>query len=165
MSSNTPEILGAEAIAHKVQRLAWDLYDRHSKAEQLYVVGIQGNGYWLAQQLVGKLNAISDIKIELMELALDKSDPKPADMQIDLPSSAHVALVDDVLNSGRTLLWAVIKLMEFHPQQLSTTVLVDRSHKRYPVKADIKGLSLSTTLQETVKLNVENGAAVNVCLV
>ena len=128
-------------------------------------MGIQGNGYWLAQQLVAKLNAISDIKIELMELALDKSDPKPADMQIDLPSGAHVALVDDVLNSGRTLLWAVIKLMEFHPQQLSTTVLVDRSHKRYPVKADIKGLSLSTTLQETVKLNVENGAAVNVCLV
>lgn len=165
MSSNTPEILGAEAIAHKVQRLAWELYDRHSKAEQLYVVGIQGNGYWLAQQLVAKLNAISDIKIVLMELALDKSDPKPADMQIDLPSGAHVALVDDVLNSGRTLLWAVIKLMEFHPQQLSTTVLVDRSHKRYPVKADIKGLSLSTTLQETVKLNVENGAAVNVCLV
>ena len=165
MSSNTPEILGAEAIAHKVQRLAWELYDRHSKAEQLYVVGIQGNGYWLAEQLVTKLNAISDIKIELMELALDKSDPKPADMQIDLPSGAHVALVDDVLNSGRTLLWAVIKLMEFHPQQLSTTVLVDRSHKRYPVKADIKGLSLSTTLQETVKLNVENGAAVNVCLV
>jgi pyrimidine operon attenuation protein/uracil phosphoribosyltransferase len=165
MSSNTPEILGAEAIAHKVQRLAWELYDRHSKAEQLYVVGIQGNGYWLAQQLVAKLNAISDMKIELMELALDKSDPKPADMQIDLPSSAHVALVDDVLNSGRTLLWAVIKLMEFHPQQLSTTVLVDRSHKRYPVKADIKGLSLSTTLQETVKLNVENGAAVNVRLV
>ena len=165
MSSNTPEILGAEAIAHKVQRLAWELYDRHSKAEQLYVVGIQGNGYWLAKQLVGKLNAISDIKIELMELALEKSDPKPADMKIDLPSGAHVALVDDVLNSGRTLLWAVIKLMEFHPQQLSTTVLVDRSHKRYPVKADIKGLSLSTTLQETVKLNVENGAAVNVCLV
>ena len=165
MSSNTPEILGAEAIAHKVQRLAWELYDRHSKAEQLYVVGIQGNGYWLAQQLVAKLNAISDMKIELMELALDKSDPKPADMQIDLPSGAHVALVDDVLNSGRTLLWAVIKLMEFHPQQLSTTVLVDRSHKRYPVKDDIKGLSLRTTLQETVKLNVENGAAVNVCLV
>ena len=165
MSSNTPEILGAEAIAHKVQRLAWELYDRHSKAEQLYVVGIQGNGYWLAQQLVAKLNAISDIKIELMELALDKSDPKPADMQIGLPPGAHVALVDDVLNSGRTLLWAVIKLMEFHPQQLSTTVLVDRSHKRYPVKADIKGISLSTTLQEIVKLNVENGAAVNVCLV
>ena len=55
MSSNTPEILGSEDIRHKIQRLAWELYDRHSKAEQLYVVGIQGNGYWLAQQLVSKL--------------------------------------------------------------------------------------------------------------
>jgi len=165
MSSNTQEILGAEAIAHKVQRLAWELYDRHSKARELYVVGIQGNGYWLAKQLVEKLHAISDMKIELFELALDKNDPNPADMSIDLPSGAHLALVDDVLNSGRTLLWAVIKLMEFHPQQLSTTVLVDRSHKRYPVKADMKGLSLSTTLQDMVKLNVSNDAAINVCLV
>ncbi len=86
-------------------------------------------------------------------------------MNISLPTGAHVALVDDVLNSGRTLLWAVIKLMEFHPQELSTTVLVDRSHKRYPVKADIKGLSLSTTLQETVRLIVEDDKAVKVCLI
>ena len=82
-----------------------------------------------------------------------------------LPHSAELALVDDVLNSGRTLLWAVIKLMGFRPQVLSTTVLVDRSHKRYPVKADIKGLSLSTTLQDTVQLNVVGGKAVNVYLV
>ena len=165
MSSNTPEILGSEDIRHKIQRLAWELYDRHSKAEQLYVVGIQGNGYWLAQQLVSKLKSISDINIDLFELSLDKNDPKPSEMTISLPTGAHVALVDDVLNSGRTLLWAVIKLMEFHPQQLSTTVLVNRSHKRYPVKADIKGLSLSTTLQETVRLIVEDDKAVKVCLI
>lgn len=165
MSSNTPEILSSEDIIYKIQRLAWELNDRHSKAEQLYVVGIQGNGYWLAQQLVTKLKSISDIDINLFELALDKNNPNPTDMKISLPTGAHVALVDDVLNSGRTLLWAVIKLMEFHPQQLSTTVLVDRSHKRYPVKADIKGLSLSTTLQETVQLIVEADNAIKVCLV
>ena len=165
MSSNTPEILSSEDIIYKIQRLAWELNDRHSKAEQLYVVGIQGNGYWLAQQLVTKLKSISDIDINLFELALDKNNPNPADIMISLPTGAHVALVDDVLNSGRTLLWAVIKLMEFHPQQLSTTVLVDRSHKRYPVKADIKGLSLSTTLQETVQLIVEADNAIKVCLV
>ena len=102
MSSNTPEILGSEDIRHKIQRLAWELYDRHSKAEQLYVVGIQGNGYWLAQQLVSKLKSISDINIDLFELTLDKNDPKPSEMTISLPTGAHVALVDDVLNSGRT---------------------------------------------------------------
>jgi pyrimidine operon attenuation protein/uracil phosphoribosyltransferase len=95
---------------------------------------------------------------------MDKDNPVLNQMHVDLPEGAELALVDDVLNSGRTLLWAVIKLMNFRPRVLSTTVLVDRSHKRYPVKADVKGLSLSTTLQETVYLNVVGGKAVNVYL-
>ena len=165
MSTKTTQILNAQEIQHKIQRLAWELYDRHSKAEKLYVVGIQENGYWLAEQLVEKLSAISSIEVELVPLVMHKKAPVLNDMHISLPEQAEIALVDDVLNSGRTLLWAVIKLMEFRPQQLSTTVLVDRSHKRYPVKADLKGLSLSTTLQETVRLNIENGLAVNVYLV
>ena len=165
MSVKTTQILNAQEIQHKIQRLAWELYDRHSKAEKLYVVGIQENGYWLAEQLVEKLSAISSIEVELVPLVMHKKAPVLNDMHISLPEQAEIALVDDVLNSGRTLLWAVIKLMEFRPQQLSTTVLVDRSHKRYPVKADLKGISLSTTLQETVRLNIENGLAVNVYLV
>ena len=165
MSTKTTQILDAQEIQHKIQRLAWELYDRHSKADKLYVVGIQENGYWLAEQLVEKLSAISSIEVELVPLVMHKKAPVLNDMHISLPEHAEVALVDDVLNSGRTLLWAVIKLMEFRPQQLSTTVLVDRSHKRYPVKADLKGISLSTTLQETVRLNIEHGLAVNVCLV
>ena len=161
---STTEILGADAIYQKIQRLAWELYDRHSKADELYVVGIKENGYWLAERLVEKLSTISEIKVHLVPLVLDKDTPNPEDMDIQVPEGAHVALVDDVLNSGRTLIWAVIKLMEYRPQQLSTTVLVDRSHKRYPVKADLKGLSLSTTMRETVHLNVENGQAVNIVL-
>ena len=165
MNTKTTQILDAQEIQHKIQRLAWELYDRHSKAEKLYVVGIQENGYWLAQKLVEKLSAISSIEVELVPLVMHKKAPVLNDMHISLPEHAEIALIDDVLNSGRTLLWAVIKLMEFRPQQLSTTVLVDRSHKRYPVKADLKGISLSTTLQETVRLNIEHGLAVNVCLV
>ena len=165
MSTKTTQILNAQEIQHKIQRLAWELYDRHRKAEKLYIVGIQENGYWLAEQLVEKLTAISSIEMVLVPLVMHKKAPVLNDMHISLPEHAEIALVDDVLNSGRTLLWAVIKLMEFRPQQLSTTVLVDRSHKRYPVKADLKGISLSTTLQETVRLNIENGLAVNVYLV
>lgn len=161
----TTQILDANQIQHKIQRLAWELYDRHSKAEKLYIVGIKENGYWLAEQLSSKLQAISNISIELHSLEMDKDAPVLEDINLDFPKGAEIALIDDVLNSGRTLLWAVIKLMEFRPHQLSTTVLVDRSHKRYPVKADLKGLSLSTTLQESVKLNVEDNKAINVVLV
>ena len=162
--SKTTEILNAEEIEFKIQRLAWELYDRHSRAQTLHVVGVQDNGYWLADQLVQRLQQISEIEVHLHELKLDKDAPKPEEMNIELPEGSELALVDDVLNSGRTLLWAVIKLMEFRPRVLSTTVLVDRSHKRYPVKADLKGLSLSTTLQERVHLNVSDGKAINVYL-
>jgi len=161
----TTQILDAGEIQHKIQRLAWELYDRHSKADKLYIVGIKENGYWLAEQLTTKLAAISSITIDLQFIEMDKDTPTLEDIHLNLPENAEVALIDDVLNSGRTLLWAVIKLMEFRPRQLSTTVLVDRSHKRYPVKADLKGLSLSTTLQDSVKLNVEDGQAINVVLV
>ncbi len=162
---STTEILNAEEIQFKIQRLAWELYDRHSHAKTLHVVGIKDNGYWLADQLVTRLREISDIDVTLHAMVMDKDNPVLDEIQIDIPENAELALVDDVLNSGRTLLWAVIKLMSFRPRVLSTTVLVDRSHKRYPVKADVKGLSLSTTLQETVQLNVVGGKAVNVYLV
>ncbi len=160
--SATTEILNATEINAKMERLSWELYDRHSRATELHVVGIKDNGYWLAQYLVKRLSEISDIHVVLHELSFDKALPVPSSVVIDLPAGAEVALVDDVLNSGRTLLNAVIKVMDYSPKVLSTTVLVDRSHKRYPVKADIKGLSLSTTLQERVQLNVVNGAAHNV---
>lgn len=162
---STTEILNAEEIQFKIQRLAWELYDRHCYAKTLHVVGIKDNGYWLAEQLVTRLREISDIDVTLHGMVMDKDNPVLDEIQIDIPENAELALVDDVLNSGRTLLWAVIKLMSFRPRVLSTTVLVDRSHKRYPVKADVKGISLSTTLQETVQLNVVGGKAVNVYLV
>ncbi|MCH1533334.1 MAG: phosphoribosyltransferase [Schleiferiaceae bacterium] len=163
--SNKTEILDAAAIEDKIQRLAWELYDRHHNATDLHVVGIKENGFWLAEQLVERLRKISDITITLHPLVLDKAVPVLEDMVIDLPVGGEFALVDDVLNSGRTLLWAVIKLMSYRPRVLSTTVLVDRSHKRYPVKADLKGLSLSTTLLDSVRLNIVDGEAVNVQLV
>ena len=163
--SNKTEILDAAAIEDKIQRLAWELYDRHHNATDLHVVGIKENGFWLAEQSVERLRKISDITITLHPLVLDKAVPVLEDMVIDLPEGGEFALVDDVLNSGRTLLWAVIKLMSFRPRVLSTTVLVDRSHKRYPVKADLKGLSLSTTLLDSVRLNIVDGEAVNVQLV
>lgn len=163
--SQTTTILNAEQIHHKIERLTWELYDRHSRTERLHVVGIKENGYWLANELVVRLRKISPIEVVLHELVIaDKDNPDPELMNLDLPEGEELALVDDVLNSGRTLLGAVIKLMSFKPKVLSTTVLVDRSHKRFPVKADLKGLSLSTTLQEHVELIVKDGQAHSVIL-
>ena len=108
--SNTTEILNATAIEHKIQRLAWELYDRHHNATDLHVVGIKDNGYWLAEQLVTRLRNISDINITLHALVMEKDAPVLENMAIDLPEGGEFALVDDVLNSGRTLLWTTFSM-------------------------------------------------------
>lgn len=153
------QILDTKAIDRKIDRLAWELYERHSNTEHLYMVGILKNGVWLAQRLKKALEGISGLNITLIEMSIDKDNPEAKDANSDIPEGASIALVDDVLNSGRTLIYAVMRLMRTKPHVLSTTVLVDRNHKRYPVKVDHKGLSLSTTLQERVQLEVNGDSS------
>ena len=65
-----------------------------------------------------------------------------------------LVLVDDVLNSGTTLMYAVKHFLNVPLKQFNTAVLVNRNHKKYPVKADFKGISLSTSLQEHISVEV-----------
>jgi pyrimidine operon attenuation protein/uracil phosphoribosyltransferase len=162
---STTEILNAEEIQFKIQRLAWELYDRHSRAQDPPRYGHQGQWVLVSGPISHSPARNFRYRRHPARARDGQGQPRSGRNAIDLPEGAELALVDDVLNSGRTLLWAVIKLMSFRPRVLSTTVLVDRSHKRYPVKADVKGISLSTTLQETVQFNVVGGKAVNVYLV
>ena len=92
-------------------------------------------------------------------LSFDKDNPLE-DQPILEPSildfkNANVVLVDDVLKSGSTLIYGVRFFLNFPIKVMKTVVLVDRNHKRYPVKADFKGLSLSTSLQEHVNVFIE----------
>ena len=66
-----------------------------------------------------------------------------------------VLLVDDVLHSGTTLIYGVKHFLDVPLKQFKTAVLVDRNHKKYPVKADFKGISLSTSLSENVEVIFE----------
>ena len=71
-----------------------------------------------------------------------------------------MVLVDDVLNSGTTLIYAVRHFLEVPLKKFKTAVLIDRNHKKYPVKADFKGISLSTSLQEHVQVVFENETSI-----
>ena len=71
-----------------------------------------------------------------------------------------MVIVDDVLNSGATLIYAVKYFLAAETKNLSTAVLIDRNHKKYTVKADIKGLSLSTSYQDNVEVSFGDKAAV-----
>ena len=159
---DTSVILTNEQIAHKTKRIAFQILESNSNESEIVIAGIIGNGYIFAQRLVNELKTISDIDVILCEVSMDKRNPL-AGVQTDIPPSQYenkaLILVDDVLNSGTTLIYGIKHFLEVPLKKFKTAVLINRNHKKYPVKADFKGLSLSTSLQEHVHVIFENGTA------
>jgi pyrimidine operon attenuation protein/uracil phosphoribosyltransferase len=148
-------ILDDARMARTVERMAWQILERHRDGERLVLAGIRNSGYALAARIAVHLKP--HVSAELIEIEVNKRDPSLEDTRASVAASqlegAHLVVVDDVLNSGATLLYAVAHFMTAPMGRITTAVLVDRNHKRYPVKADIKGLSLSTGLHERVEVD------------
>ena len=106
-----------------------------------------------AIKLKEAVEKVSNLTVTLCKLDIDKKNPigtVKVDVSEDVYKNKSVILVDDVLNSGSTLIYAVSHFLKVPLQQFKTAVLVDRNHKKYPVKADYKGISLSTSINENV---------------
>jgi pyrimidine operon attenuation protein/uracil phosphoribosyltransferase len=148
-------ILDDARMARTVERMAWQILERHAGAERLVLAGIRNSGYALAERIQAHLNP--SVATELIDLEVNKREPSLTDTRssVDVAqlAGAHIVVVDDVLNSGATLLYGVAHFITVPVGRITTVVLIDRNHKRYPVKADIKGLSLSTSLHERVEVD------------
>jgi len=158
MKTNKTLILNNEQIDQKINRIAYQIFEDNYSENEIIVVGIASKGYLFAKKLVDKLNDISSFKITLSKLTLDKENPLLANIDIDKSNFNNkvVILVDDVLNSGRTLIFGVKYLLDFPLKNMSTVVLVDRNNKRYPIGTHYVGLSLSTTLQNHIYVEFDN---------
>ncbi|MBM3434229.1 MAG: phosphoribosyltransferase [Bacteroidetes bacterium] len=148
-------ILDDARMARTLERMAWQILERHAGSKRLVLAGIRNSGYALAERIHGHLTAHT--AVELMELEVNKREPSLLNTRSSVDpgqlEGAHIVVVDDVLNSGATLLYGVAHFLTARVGRITTAVLVDRNHKRYPVKADIKGLSLSTGLHERVEVD------------
>ncbi|KAF2520211.1 phosphoribosyltransferase [Flavobacterium salilacus subsp. salilacus] len=148
-------ILTQQEIEHKTTRMAYQIYETFADEKEVVLAGIASNGYIFAQRLAAVLEKISDLKIILCEVKINKQQPLD-DVHTSLTQEEYtnkaLVLVDDVLNSGTTLIYGVKHFLDVPLKKFKTAVLVDRNHKQYPVKADFKGLSLSTSLQEHIKV-------------
>ena len=156
-------ILDAAQIKQKTKRIAYQILEDHLNEEELVLVGIQKSGYAFAQALKSELNTISNLKVNLGSLRINKKNPiETVESSLLLSDMKHksVVIVDDVLNSGATLIYAVKFFLDVPLKQLKTAVLVDRNHKKFPVKADYKGVSLSTSLNEMVQVKFGTDANV-----
>ncbi|HLV13916.1 MAG TPA: phosphoribosyltransferase family protein [Xanthomarina sp.] len=152
-------ILDHDEINHKIKRIAYQIYESNVNETEIVLAGIESNGYILAEKLKAVLSEISPIKPVLCKVTINKKNPRQeiiTSIKAEDYQNKSVVLIDDVLNSGTTLIYGVKHFLEVPLKQFKTAVLVNRNHKKYPVKADFKGISLSTSLSEHVDV-VLNG--------
>ena len=156
MTSTTTQVLNKLQVAQKIDRIAYQIYENHHSEKEVIIAGIAGNGQNLAERLAKSVEKISPLKVKLVNVTINKENP--AENKIDISISENeienkvVIVVDDVLNSGKTLMYSIRHILQVNLKALRIAVLVDRDHKRFPVKVDYVGMELSTTLQEHVSV-------------
>ena len=158
-------ILDSRQIAQKTKRIAYQIYESNSAEKQIILAGIQGNGMIFAKRIAAVLEEVSDLEVTLCEVFINKKKPLGSvstSLSADEYKKKSLVLVDDVLNSGSTLIYGIKHFLDVPLKRFKTAVLVNRNHKKYPVKADFKGISLSTSIQEHVEVEFddENARAV-----
>ncbi|MDX1270820.1 phosphoribosyltransferase family protein [Bizionia paragorgiae] len=158
MTTLKNSILSHDEIIHKIKRIAYQIYESNMDESEVILAGIDSNGYILAKKLKVVLTKISPIKPILCKVSIDKKNPREAiktSLKPEEYANKSVVLIDDVLNSGTTLVYGVKHFLDVPLKQFKTAVLVNRNHKKFPVKADFKGISLSTSLNEHVDVSLD----------
>lgn len=158
---HTTIILDNRQINHKLKRMAYQVYETNVNETEVVIAGIMENGFRLARKLRTEVERISPLSVTLCEVKIDKKNPTaPVSTSLELSAikNKSLILVDDVLSTGTTLIYGVKYFLDIPLKQFKTAVLVDRNHKKYPVKADFKGISLSTSLNENVAVVFEKNS-------
>ena len=157
-------VLNKQQLQLKIDRLAWQTYEQNYKEKEIIIAGIANRGVLIAKKIAKKLTEISAMKVKLATIKVDKDHPFYKDIEVDISEKDYknkvLILVDDVLNSGKTLMYGAKYFLSVPLKKLSTIVLVDRNHNRFPIKADFVGLSLSTTLKEHISVELEKNVGV-----
>ncbi|AIG30220.1 phosphoribosyltransferase domain-containing protein [Flavobacterium psychrophilum] len=153
MSQNN--ILNHQEIEFKIKRIAYQIYETFIDENEIVIAGIEGNGSVFANKIATELKKISPLEVILCDVNINKRNPNsPITTSIAKKDYENkgLVLVDDVLNSGTTLIYGVRHFLDVDLKKFKTAVLIDRNHKKYPIKADFKGISLSTSLLEHVQV-------------
>ncbi len=149
-------ILDKERIDSKLQRMAYEIWENNSTQSAVTFIGIEGSGLAVAQSLAERLKAISPLKVSVLPMKVNKRNPLSEEIKLEWDLSGQsVILVDDVANSGKTLLYAMKPVLNYEPSHIMIAVLVDRKHKSFPVSPDIVGHTVATTMQDHIEVETK----------
>jgi len=155
--NNKKYILTAAVAEKKLRRMALEIAERNYNEPQLVLVGIKEHGLVIAKKISDFLKDNFKGGIAVIELSIDKNKPAAVTLSTAMDfNDKTIILIDDVANSGKTMLYALKPLLEQYPKKIQTLALVERTHKTFPVDVDYVGLSVSTTPDEHIYVEVEN---------
>ena len=162
-------ILDQADITQKTRRMAYQIVEDNYDEKEIIMIGIRSSGYEYAKLLKKEIEAISEISIKFLSLTMDKNEPLTHPIKVDNDKLSFdkkvILLVDDVANTGKTMYYALKPIMEYSPKKVQVAVLVDRQHKLFPISTDFVGLSLSTTMQEHIKVELDKSGKAEAYLV
>ncbi len=160
-------ILNKEAAEQKMQRMALELAEElNGDAIPVVIIGIRNSGTVIAEKIGSLLKQYVVNEIKIISVTMDKSKPAKVELSEAVNfDGLHIIIADDVTNTGKALMYALKPLLEYHPQSIHTLVLVERMHKLYPVKPDYVGLSVATTLQDHIQVEVKDGEVIGAYIV
>ncbi len=164
MSSGKSLVLEDDQVRQKIRRLAYEIFENNFSEEKIVLAGIDGQGHSLALLLGKELSAISPLKVTIVKVSFDKEAPQESnivlDIKIDDIKKQAVVLIDDVLNTGRTLAYGMKPFLSVELKKIEVAVLVNRSHPLFPIQPNYTGYELSTTLSEKVEVVLGKKSAV-----
>ena len=149
-------ILNQETIEKKLWRMAYEILESNYAEKELILIGIRDNGSVIAEYMYEVLKSIAEFDIQILHISLDKRQPGEITLNTETDFNDKVVIViDDVANSGKTMLYSLKPLLNSYPRKIQTLVLVERTHKLFPIHNDYVGLSVATTLQEHIYVEVQ----------
>ena len=152
------KIVDAIALQSSIKRIAYQMFESTIDETEIVIVGVGEQGKTLSSLLGDTLKKIGNSTLVFVNLTLDKTNPLGT-IKSSIPLSElknkSLIIVDDVLNTGSTLMYAVSFFLSIPVKQIKTAVMVNRNHKKFPIKADFKGISLSTSLNEHITVLLE----------
>ena len=149
-------ILDQQSAEKKLRRMALEIVENNYGEREIILAGIKEKGFIVARCIRDILQETSAFRLSLIHITLDKQNP--VDVQLSETPDMNdkiVIIVDDVVNSGKTLTYAMKPFLEHHPKKLQILILVERTHTNFPVRPDYVGQSIATTLQEQIIVEIE----------
>lgn len=155
-------ILDHKKIRQKIDRLSFEILENHYQESSIYLAGINNNGHDFAKKLKTTLQKNSEVTVNLIRISLNPANPLDEEIQLSVDpdelKNKVVIIIDDVANTGRTIFYAIKPLLDILTKKVEVCVLIDRTHKSFPIKVDYVGLSLATTMKENIRVELKGGS-------